>query len=243
LGYKIVTDATFRKDLGHLTWDEVLRRQQDRASLVPAWLQALDVRPGMRVLDAGAGPGYVTEQVARCVGPTGLVLALDRAPEILPYLERLRGHAGLAWIRPLICDVTAMDLRDERIDAALVTMMLHHASNPVGLLGAVARWLAPGVRAVVAEFDPTGPCTSGPPREHRIAPAQVQGWCEQVGLACLAVKQQTDEHYMLLVERAGNGDPCLDVALPAGALTPCAVSSDAKPGAVEHGKGGVDVRP
>jgi len=200
-----MADAEFRKDLSHLTWDEVLRRQQLRAELVPAWLEALQLRPGMRVLDVGAGPGYVSQQVAERVGPTGLVLALDRSAETLPYLERLRTEQGLMWIQPLIGDVTTLDLRDQRVDAALITMMLHHAEDPVGLLSAIARWLSPGAPAVVAEFDPAGPCASGPPSEQRLAPAQVREWCELVGFLCLGVQQQTDEHYMLLIERTDDG--------------------------------------
>ncbi len=197
-----MADASFRKDLGHLTWDEVLRRQVGRGHLVPAWLDALELRPGQCVLDVGSGPGYVSQRVAERVGPRGKVLALDRAPETLPYLERLRTDAGLAWVRPLIGEAADLDLGGERIDAALVTMMLHHADDAAGLLRHVAGWLAPGVRAVVAEFDPAGPCTSGPPEEHRVAATQVRAWCEQAGFTCLDTRQQTDEHYFLLVERA-----------------------------------------
>ena len=196
-----MADADFRKDLGHLTWDEVLRRQEQRGHLVPAWLDALDLRPGQCVLDVGSGPGYVSQQVAARVGPQGRVLALDRAPETLPYLERLRTDEGLAWVRPLIGETTELDLGAERIDAALVTMMLHHADDPAGLLRNVAGWLASGVRAVVAEFDPTGPGTSSPPLDHRVTPEQAQRWCEAAGLSVVERCQQTPEHYMLLVQR------------------------------------------
>lgn len=193
--------SAFRKDLGHLSWDEVLRRQVQRAGLVPEWLDALALRPGMRVLDVGAGPGYVSQQVAARVGPEGQVIALDRAPEAIQYLERLRSEQRLMQIRPILADAEWTDLSGEEIEAALITMMLHHAEDPMGLLGSVADWLAPGILAVVAEFDPAGPCTGGPPRDHRVPAEQVQLWCEQAGFACLERRQQTDEHYMLLVQR------------------------------------------
>lgn len=38
-------------------------------------LAFIDARPGMRVLDLGAGGGYTTELLARSVGPSGLVYA------------------------------------------------------------------------------------------------------------------------------------------------------------------------
>ena len=47
----------------------------------PAQLLAFTgVRPGMRVLDMGAGAGYSTELLARAVGPAGIVYAQDAQP-------------------------------------------------------------------------------------------------------------------------------------------------------------------
>ncbi|MGD0530206.1 MAG: hypothetical protein ABSE49_34040, partial [Polyangiaceae bacterium] len=49
-------------------------------------LAFLDVRPGMRVADLGAGPGYTTELLVRAVGPRGTVY-LQNEPTWLPFLE------------------------------------------------------------------------------------------------------------------------------------------------------------
>ena len=126
---------------------------------------------------------------------------LESAPEAIAYLERLRDEQGLTQIRPLLADAERLDLRGEAIEAALVTMMLHHADDPAGLLCNVASWLAPEVSVVVADFDPAGPGTSGPPLEHRVTPEQVQRWCSEAGFSLVERRQQTREHYMLLVRR------------------------------------------
>src|SRR5215210_6349596 len=47
----------------------------------------LDLAPGMRVLDAGCGPGRLTIPLARAVGPTGEVVALDGQSAMLAKLE------------------------------------------------------------------------------------------------------------------------------------------------------------
>jgi 16S rRNA C967 or C1407 C5-methylase (RsmB/RsmF family) len=84
----------FRKDLSHLTWQEVFVRQHQRAALVPAWCEALHLKAGSHVLDLGAGPGYVSLQMAHLVGPTGLVYAVDREGEALAYLaEVMQRHS------------------------------------------------------------------------------------------------------------------------------------------------------
>jgi protein-L-isoaspartate O-methyltransferase len=61
----------FRKDLSHLTWDEVYARQVKRASLVNDWMEALRLKTGDRLLEVGSGPGYVSLVLADRVGPTG----------------------------------------------------------------------------------------------------------------------------------------------------------------------------
>ena len=73
----------YRKDLTHLTWDEVYARQVKRAVLVGDWMDGLRVKTGDRVLDVGSGPGYVSLVLARRVGNSGVVYAIDRSAEAL----------------------------------------------------------------------------------------------------------------------------------------------------------------
>jgi SAM-dependent methyltransferase len=53
-------------------------------------VQQLDLRPGMRVLDLGCGPGRVTIPIARAVGPDGGVDAIDVQPGMLARAAQLR---------------------------------------------------------------------------------------------------------------------------------------------------------
>jgi predicted methyltransferase len=52
-------------------------RQNDVRRKQPHLLAFTNIRPGMRVLDMGAGGGYTTELLARTVGPRGVVYAQD----------------------------------------------------------------------------------------------------------------------------------------------------------------------
>ncbi|WP_040161463.1 protein-L-isoaspartate O-methyltransferase family protein [Nigerium massiliense] len=53
-------------------------------STVFAMLELLDVRPGQRVLDVGAGSGWTTALLAELVGPSGRVVGVERIPELIP---------------------------------------------------------------------------------------------------------------------------------------------------------------
>ncbi|MYR05431.1 methyltransferase domain-containing protein [Gordonia sp. SID5947] len=52
------------------------RPLSDRLAAV---VDALPLRPGIRVLEVGCGPGAAAREVARRVGPLGHVLAIDRS--------------------------------------------------------------------------------------------------------------------------------------------------------------------
>jgi len=194
-------EESYRKDLSHITWDEVFARQARRAALVEEWMDALRLQPGARVLDIGAGPGYVSLVLADRVGPEGLVYAVDRSADALAYLERLQRDRDVPQIQRVVADVTTLDLGTLHPDSALVTMVLHHTDDPPGILSNVARLLPPRALAVVAEFHPEGPCEVGPPQAERVPPEQVRAWCEDAGFDVLTYRRQTPEHYMWIVQR------------------------------------------
>ena len=194
-------DKPFKKDLSHLNWDQVYARQALRAELIGDWLDALRLKSGDRVLEIGAGPGYVSFALAERVGPTGIVYALDRSADALAYLARLQTERGVGQIMRIAADAATLDPASVQVGSALITMVLHHADEPAAILRNVARCLPLGAPAVIGEFHPEGPCSIGPPRDSRLSPEQIEGWCEQAGLAVVGYRRQTPEHYMLSAER------------------------------------------
>jgi ubiquinone/menaquinone biosynthesis C-methylase UbiE len=194
-------EKPYRKDLSHTTWDKVFERQSRRGDLLEEWLNDLGITPGTRVLDVGAGPGYFSLILADRVGPTGVVYAVDRSAEALAYLERLQQERGITNIQRIVADITTLPAGAIPLQAALITMVLHHADDPPGMIAGAARQLSAKSRAIVAEFHPEGPGEYGPPLSERVYPEQVRAWCEQAGFDVLAYRRQTPEHYMWIVQR------------------------------------------
>jgi predicted methyltransferase len=63
-------------------------READKRRDPLPFLAFADVRPGMKVLDMGAGRGYSTELIARAVAPSGMVYGQN--PPDLP--EKPKAH-------------------------------------------------------------------------------------------------------------------------------------------------------
>ena len=61
-------------------------------------LRLAGLRPGMRVLDVGCGPGDVSLIAARLVGPTGAVLGVDAAPEMIELARTRAAQRGLSAV-------------------------------------------------------------------------------------------------------------------------------------------------
>ena len=96
----------------------IARRQASRI------VGLLDLAPGMRVLDVGAGVGRLSIPIAVKVGPTGEVVALDIQQEMLESLEKRAGEMGLANVRTLRAAAGEGELDRSAFDRALLVAVL-----------------------------------------------------------------------------------------------------------------------
>lgn len=69
-------------------------------------IQHLDLKPGMKVLDAGCGPGRLTIPLAKAVGSNGQVVAIDIQPKML---DRARAKAKAASLANIDFQQLAID--------------------------------------------------------------------------------------------------------------------------------------
>jgi len=87
-------------------------------------IDRLDITPGMRVLDAGCGPGRLAIPLARAVGRDGEVVALDGQPEMLGKLEGRIADEGITNVRPLRAGLGEGALGEGGFDRVALAMVL-----------------------------------------------------------------------------------------------------------------------
>ena len=105
-------------------------------------LRLAGLRPGMRVLDIGCGPGDVSFIAARLVGPTGTVLGVDAAPEMVELARARAAERGLSAVHFTQAAIDAIAL-DEPVDAVVGRLILMHLPDPAATLRHLARSCAP----------------------------------------------------------------------------------------------------
>ena len=141
--------ATDYEDASRDYWQYLSERTIDR----------LAVRPGESVLDVACGTGPATVAAARAVGPTGRVLGLDYAEQMLAIAAAKVESERLTQVELRAGDITSLDLEDAPFDAVVCVLGLFFFGDMVALLRTLRRWTQPDGRLGVTVlgthfFDP-----------------------------------------------------------------------------------------
>lgn len=134
------------------TWDGVAAAWDANTDYVDAHtgpatatlVDALDVRPGDRLVEFAAGPGAMAARWSELVGPSGTVLLSDISPEMLAAATRRA--APLDNVSVGLLDLAGIDLPDGAADVALCRCGLMFVPEPERALRELHRVLAPGGR-------------------------------------------------------------------------------------------------
>lgn len=130
--------------------------------------------PGMSVLDVGCGTGAITKGIADAVGPTGVVVGLDRDPGLI---ERARVRcASVAHLRFEEGDALRID-HESQFDVVTAARALQWIAEPGLAVRQMTRAARPGGFVVVLDYNHTlNAWEPAPPREFAQFYAAFLGW-------------------------------------------------------------------
>jgi len=119
-------------------------------------VETLALSPGMTVLDAGCGPGRLTVPLARSVGLTGRVVALDIQPGMLARAKTKTEAAGQANVEFVAAGLGDGTLSANYFDRAVLVTVLGEITNPSSALADLFISLKSGGFLAIVEviFDP-----------------------------------------------------------------------------------------
>lgn len=151
------------------------------------FFKTIDLKAGMSVLDVACGVGNYSFDMARTIGETGIIYAVDLWEEGVTALKLRAASHGLANISAMVCDVSQkIPVDDQGVDFCLMATVLHDLIADITdrrALNEVKRILKPNGTLAVVEFKKMkGP--PGPPEKVRLSPEDLDGILTPLGFKC-----------------------------------------------------------
>ena len=112
----------------------------------------LAIKPGHRLLEVGCGPGTDAIAMARRVGPTGHVMAVDKS-ETMIGAARERAQSLDLPLEFRRGDLFALEFEDDAFDGCRADRVFHHLEKLDDALAELVRVARPGGRIVLSEPD------------------------------------------------------------------------------------------
>jgi len=105
-------------------------------------LREVGIKPGFHILDYGCGPGSYIVPLAKLVGKSGKVYALDIHPLAIQKVKDIASKKQLTNVETILSDCQT-GLPDNSLDAVLLYDAFHHLSDPDVVLKELHRVLKP----------------------------------------------------------------------------------------------------
>jgi arsenite methyltransferase len=141
-----------------MLYDSKAARATERSYLNPEiikqrvrTIEALALRAGERVLDAGCGPGLLAEQMAIAVGSKGQVTGVDFSQDMLELANKRCSELENVQLQQ--GSVEALEFEDESFDVVTCTQTLLYVENVDLAIDEIQRVLKPGGRVAILETD------------------------------------------------------------------------------------------
>lgn len=168
-----------------------------------AWQKPADVvasmhiAAGMTVADVGAGTGYFEPYLARAVGSTGAVVAVDIEPDMVRHLQERAAREKMDNVRAVLSTVDDPKLPSHAVDRILIVDTWHHIPAHAAYLAKLKEALAPHGTITVVDFTFESPM--GPPREHRITPEALIDEARAAGMSAEKVELGLPNQFVVVV--------------------------------------------
>ncbi len=136
------------------SWVCIAQSSRDAEVQPERLMDAIGVKPGMVIGEAGAGEGYFTFKLSRRVGETGKVYANDIVQRVLNVIERRCEREGVTNITTILGKVEDPLFPEGELDMVFMIAAFHDFEKKVEWLNNVKSCLKPGGTLVIVEMDP-----------------------------------------------------------------------------------------
>ena len=118
----------------HSVWKEV----------TDVFLDRLNIQKGWKILDAGAGPGYVSMDLIERVGTEGEITALEPSDMYINYFKNHSRENNIQNVKFINCVVESSQLPNNYYDLIFARWVIGFVPDPDMFISKLSKSLAPG---------------------------------------------------------------------------------------------------
>jgi len=127
------------------------RKAANKKSRPDDILKVMDLKPGMVIVDIGAGGGYFTFKFAEIVGDGGRVYAVDTNSTSLKFIEDNAFKKGLNNVHVVLANDT-LNLPLKKVDVIFMRNVTHHIPDRIQYFKNLRKFLKIDGRIVIIEY-------------------------------------------------------------------------------------------
>jgi arsenite methyltransferase len=142
--------------------------QRDEEQKPDEVIAALNLKEGETLADIGAGSGYFSVRLARKVGVSGRIYAVDINPDMILYMNRRIRDMKLINVTTVLSAPDDPLLMEASINRFFVCNTWHHIENRPAYMARMKKMLKPGGQVIVVDYLKK-PLPVGPPPEMKLA--------------------------------------------------------------------------
>jgi cyclopropane fatty-acyl-phospholipid synthase-like methyltransferase len=144
-------------------------------------LSVLNLKPGMKVADIGAGTGYLTVRLARHASAPK-VFAVDIEPKMLEHIQGRAAKDGLSNVITVQASAKSPNL-PEPVDLVILVNTYHHVPARAEYFAGLLQSLMPEGKVAIIDWKPEA--SGGPPKHFRFTARQIQMEMAKAGFRVL----------------------------------------------------------
>jgi len=203
-----ITQRTYYDDL--LMFNDPTRGIWDKTEQVMA---SMPLKKGDKVVDMGCGFGYNTLRLLQLVGESGFVYATDTEQSYAEYVGNIMAKNGFKNLKAIHTQSNDLGV-DDQVDCILMSSLYHiiytwsREDERKAMLTSIKEHLKPGGYIVIVDnLNRHGEELNNCHVDPRLVQAQLGYW----GFKTVALKELSEQRYMLTMQRSDGFTPRQEV--------------------------------